>query len=293
MASPSADHAAGFSDLGHEYRVDILHALIDARREPSSSSGLSFSELRERAGIDDSGQFNYHLDALRERFVVERDGEYHLTYSGDRVCCAVLSGSYQHSHARGPDPVDHRCPRHECSCQVAVVYDDGYLTIECTAGHELLQTGLPPGAVADRSPEDVLQIAHEHVQSHVTHLQQATCFKCFGHVNFTAPNANDLESESSYASYEGTCDRCGTEYSAPALLLASQHPAVIDFCWKYDRNIMDTAVWLLPTVLDDIQVTAPHDDSHAVNVAITIETDTLELSLDDSGTISSVSTPRQ
>ncbi|WP_227354497.1 DUF7347 domain-containing protein [Haladaptatus salinisoli] len=69
--------------LASEHRIAILRELATAD-EP-----LAFSELRERVGIRDTGQFNYHLSKLRGRFVRETDGKYELGHAGERVVLAT------------------------------------------------------------------------------------------------------------------------------------------------------------------------------------------------------------
>jgi len=72
--------AETFSLLSDETRVRILVALSQAADDP-----VSFSDLRSRVGVDDSGQFNYHLDRLCERLVTKTDDGYLLTDSGEAV----------------------------------------------------------------------------------------------------------------------------------------------------------------------------------------------------------------
>lgn len=78
-----ADPTDALAVLGDETRVAILRALA-AAEEP-----LPFTELRERAGVDDPGRFNYHLSTLREYFVREIDGGYALGEAGSRVVTAA------------------------------------------------------------------------------------------------------------------------------------------------------------------------------------------------------------
>ena len=70
--------------LSDETRVAILRTLAEAD-EP-----LPFSRLRERAGVRDSGRFNYHLRKLCEYFVRETDGGYELGHAGSRVVAATV-----------------------------------------------------------------------------------------------------------------------------------------------------------------------------------------------------------
>ncbi len=69
--------------LSNEHRLAILRTLAEADRP------LSFSELRKAVGIDDPGQFNYHLTKLCERFVRDEDGGYSLGHRGERVVLAA------------------------------------------------------------------------------------------------------------------------------------------------------------------------------------------------------------
>jgi DNA-binding transcriptional ArsR family regulator len=69
--------------LSNEHRLAILRTLAEADRP------LSFSELRKAVGIDDPGQFNYHLTELCERFVRDEDGGYSLGHRGERVVLAA------------------------------------------------------------------------------------------------------------------------------------------------------------------------------------------------------------
>lgn len=69
--------------LGNEHRIAILRTLADA------DGALTFSELRERVGIDDAGRFNYHLNKLRGQFVRRAEAGYELGYAGERVVLAA------------------------------------------------------------------------------------------------------------------------------------------------------------------------------------------------------------
>jgi len=79
MTTPVDDPADAFDVLGDETRLSILRALADAE-EP-----LSFTRLRERCGVADSGRFSYHLRRLCEYFVRETERGYELGHAGSRV----------------------------------------------------------------------------------------------------------------------------------------------------------------------------------------------------------------
>lgn len=63
------DSVEAFALLGDETRVAMIEALVDESRTSLDNPRLSVSDLRERIGRPDSGQFNYHLDKLVGHFV--------------------------------------------------------------------------------------------------------------------------------------------------------------------------------------------------------------------------------
>lgn len=73
------DTADALSVLAHETRLEIVSELA-AAAEP-----LSFTALRERVGVRDTGKFNYHLTALCEYFVRETTAGYELGHAGQRL----------------------------------------------------------------------------------------------------------------------------------------------------------------------------------------------------------------
>lgn len=72
--------------LGNELRMDVIRELADADRP------LSFTELRERVDVRDTGKFNYHLTRLCGYFVRETEGGYELGHAGTRLLSAVGPG---------------------------------------------------------------------------------------------------------------------------------------------------------------------------------------------------------
>ncbi|MGQ5516099.1 winged helix-turn-helix domain-containing protein [Halococcus saccharolyticus] len=85
MTHSTVDPTDALSALGNETRVAILRELADA------DDTLSFSDLRDRVGIRDSGKFNYHLSELCAYFVRETESGYELGHAGTRVIDAATS----------------------------------------------------------------------------------------------------------------------------------------------------------------------------------------------------------
>lgn len=93
MTEFDTEIAQAFDVLGQELRMGILEALAEKRAEDPQNLGVSVSGLRDRVGVADSGQFNYHLDKLSDQFVQETDAGYELNAAGQEVVGAVLSGT--------------------------------------------------------------------------------------------------------------------------------------------------------------------------------------------------------
>lgn len=97
MVESTRDPVDALSALGDETRIAILRELADAE------TSLSFSELRERVGVRDTGRFNYHLTKLCEYFVRDTGDGYELGHAGARVVDAAGNAH--------PDPdLEAACP---------------------------------------------------------------------------------------------------------------------------------------------------------------------------------------
>ncbi len=79
----AATLATQFDLLSDPSRLQIIQALAAATA--AGEMALPFSDLCGRTDIEDTGQFNYHLNRLRGTFV-EKDGAgYSLTQAGIAV----------------------------------------------------------------------------------------------------------------------------------------------------------------------------------------------------------------
>ena len=210
-AGLSPDEA--FAALGDETRMGILRALGDAR-EP-----LAFSELRDRVGMRDSGQFNYHLDRLVGHFVSRSEDGYELRRAGERVVEAVLSGAVTQAPELGPTGVDRPCPY--CGAGIEVRYREEELTLFCPecAGlygervgpedHGLLGTlFLPPAGVEGRDPGELLEAAYTWGGLATMSAVDGVCPRCSAAVEESVEVCEDHDPG------EGVCGACGGRYAA-------------------------------------------------------------------------------
>ena len=92
VAAPSDSLATHIDLLGDETCLGIIDALY--REQRVGSTPIAFSALCDRTGIEDTGQFNYHLTRLRGPFVAKGPEGYSLTPAG-RAVGQLLTGGEQ------------------------------------------------------------------------------------------------------------------------------------------------------------------------------------------------------
>lgn len=205
-----------FAVLGNGTRMDILRTL-GAAGEP-----LRFSTLRERAGVKDSGQFNYHLDKLVGHFVRETDDGYTLRRAGQRVIESVLSGAVTETPVIESTPIDEPC--YLCGGVVQVRYYEERLESYCTecAGQfgERNRTGewagesesgylgyhpLPPSGVKGRTPNEVHRAAWVWGNLEILSLASGLCPRCSARVE------TSLDVCENHDPSDGLCPECDRE----------------------------------------------------------------------------------
>jgi len=81
-----------FGALASEVRVRVLVELLAAERDDEDP--LTFSELQQAAGVEESAGFAYHLRQLAGQFVRDDGDGYVLTSAGRRAARAVLAGTF-------------------------------------------------------------------------------------------------------------------------------------------------------------------------------------------------------
>lgn len=220
--------AAVFSLLGNERRLEIIATLHDA-------GSLSFSDLRGRVGMRDSGQFNYHLSELVGSFVTKVDEEYALTAAGRRVARAVAAGLYTDSPTLDPFAIDGRCPA--CGERaLEASYADERFTVGCRAcGDGLLRVVAPPSLVRGRDPHEALEAFGEWSIRQVELALSDLCPTCGGPIEsgVTERTPDDLPFD---VLPRLRCERCGRRVVTSFAAVALEDPAVEAFL---DHHVPD------------------------------------------------------
>ncbi|WP_135366289.1 winged helix-turn-helix domain-containing protein [Halosimplex halophilum] len=220
-----------FEVLGNETRVAILSALGGAD-EP-----VSFSALRDRVGMADSGRFNYHLDRLTGHFVRNREAGYELRRAGERVVEAVLSGAVTAAPVLERTEIDHPC--HFCGAPVAVRFREERVEVFCTecpgtysrtsspddsadagkaaADGYLGYHPLPPAGVAGRDPAAVFRAAWTWGHLELFAAAAGVCPRCSAALDRRRRVCESHDADARDADARdadgGLCDACGRRYA--------------------------------------------------------------------------------
>jgi len=277
--SPDALHEA-FGLVANETRFDIVAALWEATT--TGETPLSFSSLRERVGVRDSGQFNYHLDRLTPRFVRSVPDGYELTHAGKQLVGAAVSGTYTETDvAVAPTPVGD-CPR--CGSTLEAEYESGYMVVECTGCDVVITDGLavPPVLVAGHEPEELPAVFARHLLTEVRRINGGFCPLCGGSMDQSLTRSGspaDDESGGTRPDVTCRCRACGNTTHMAVGTAVIDHSAVVAFLHDVGIDIRERPVWELDWLLDPHATVVGEDP---VRVRVEIETDgaVLDLTLD-------------
>lgn len=250
-AGAEFDAADAFALLGDETRVAIVRALAGSKHDP-----MSFADLRERVGVEDSGRFNYHLGKLVDTFVEKVDEGYRLTYAGSRVVGAVYEGAYAAGDEVGPIDVDGACPT--CGGGLNFHYADEYVRIECReCGKTPSRFGFPPGAIADRDPTELPGLLNRYILLLLHQLRAGFCINCSGPIEPRFDEGGDdtaadsdgaddcADDEPCHLGATFECDRCHERATTSLSSILLTDPATVAFHYDHGVDIQSMAPWSL------------------------------------------------
>ncbi|WP_267643675.1 winged helix-turn-helix domain-containing protein [Haloarchaeobius amylolyticus] len=263
--------------LSDETRVAILRALWETGDRP-----VSFSDLRERVGNPNSGQFNYHLGKLREHFVAKGEDGYELTQAGREVVRAVLAGTLTEQPQVDRAEIDGHCV--ECGGTLVVRYDE-YGIVECSAcGETVMWNEFPPAGLSGRSPGAVAAAFDEWTRSRFHLAMDGICPNCAGEMSMTVEGDPDAGGVSSHH----RCGNCKYEARAPLFGHVVRHPAVVSFYYDRGIDVADLPYWELQALAREFDETVSTEDGWTATVTIEADDESLRLTLDDSLAVTTV-----
>ncbi|WP_276255227.1 ArsR/SmtB family transcription factor [Halomontanus rarus] len=231
-----------FATLGDETRIAIVEALGEA------DAPLSFTELRTRVEMADSGQFNYHLSKLLET-VVRRteDGTYELTYAGHRIVGAIHAGTYTRRGSLGTFDLESTCV--DCGGSIEATYEDERVTVRCPTCDELLSAfGFPPGGFEGRDRDALTRTFDRWITNIVSMAADGICPPCGGVITGRLAHGSDIESlaDEEPVGVRFDCDRCGETITLSVNSYLLIQPAVVAFYHRQGIDLDDTESWNLP-----------------------------------------------
>lgn len=270
-----------FSLLASETRLRIIETIGDASGD-GEYAVLSYRELCDALGVRDTGNLNYHLRKLRDRFVERVEDGYQLTIPGIRVYQAILSGSFGPDHHHVPlAPVDEECLR--CSEQLGVRYEDARYYLECGAcGWTHTRYPLPPNAFDPDDPESLWLAGRRQTQCALRTFVSGICPYCSGSVRSNLSTdglLGELAEQDVFAHHE--CTHCHWFHHTAMESLALHYPVTRTF---HERRGVPTDPY--PGVFDgEAEARVESRDPWRVVVTYTLDGDTLRLVVDGSPSV--------
>ncbi len=276
--------AKAFSIVGNDTRLAILEALWNAPDRP-----ISFSSLRDRVGIRDSAQFNYHLGELRGQFIEKTDDGYDFRAPGRKVVTAILAGSFTEHPELDPFEVEGTCAR--CGGTLFASYADEKLTIECAqCGHGHGAYSFPPGGFHNRNKEEIVQAFGERVRHLHCLAADGVCPECNGRVETDIRDNPDC-CLGVDVQVHLECQQCHHELCSAVGLVLLDHADVVQFYSDHGIELSSRPYWTLPWCVTDDYTSVLSRDPWRIEVVIPIDGEELAVTLDQE--LQVVSTDRQ
>ncbi|WP_137289239.1 ArsR/SmtB family transcription factor [Natronorubrum halophilum] len=290
------DIVDAISSLGNQTRLEILFTLVKKERECLEQwATMSFTELYDAVGLESTSQFSYHLDQLVGQFMVETSDGYRLTYGGDRIVRTILSGSYESTHSFDDIDVSGVCVFCEGSPLVATM-DTERFVVRCRSCEEILLNDLlPRSQTRHRSTEATVDSVGTRIWSTYTLVRGGICPECYGPVD-TAVDTHGPEPEADgdqpFYALAHTCQECLLAIHMPIEVTAAFHPAAVGFFWDHGISLLDCPLWEFFefVVTDTVTTDVASVDPLEATVTIAFDDETLRLRIDDTLTVTPVST---
>ncbi|WP_435362030.1 ArsR/SmtB family transcription factor [Haloarchaeobius sp. DFWS5] len=289
-----------FSLLGNETRFGILQALWK-ELDPPNSAPVSYSELMDRVGVRDSGNFNYHLGKLEGHFVTSTDDGYELLEAGLQVVRSVLAGTAVGDAKIEPTAVDFPCS--VCYSETTMLeYENEKVTLWCAEcdGHypaeepsgKLADFAMPPAGLAARGPVELLEAGMTRVNLQVQSMAAGVCPTCscspelqirVGETGTPLETFDDpgeaVGAERVMSNY--ICPTCKLHWRFPTWVHVIWHPAIVSFYHQHGQTV-DVLSWELYTRGQEYDVSFTSVDPIRITVTVAENGDSRTLTLDES-----------
>jgi len=268
--------AEAFAALGNETRVEILRALADAG-EPAT-----FSELFERTEIEDSANFNYHLQRLTGHFLANTEAGYEFRHPGRKVVSAIFSGTLTERAQLGFFPAEGSC--HDCGGDLHAWYVDGDLSVGCTACGALLASyPFPSGGIDGRPGDELLDAFGHYVRHHYCLSADGVCPECAGHIATELLAEPACEGRS--VAVEHVCERCDYRLESTVGVSLLDSIEVLTFHAERGVDVSSQPFWRFPWCVEDDYTDIVSEDPLRVRVTIPCDGDELRVTVGADATV--------
>jgi hypothetical protein len=243
--------------LANETRLRAILALSRRQAERPTDPAVRFAELRRLADVEDSGNFAYHLDRLRDRFVTRTDAGYILTDAGTQVASILHAGTL----ALGETVVhetDHECV--VCGGDIEARATTGGVEFTCDSGHGFREIGLPTAAL-EQGVDHAVREATRRMLSDLETTATGVCARCHQPVEWGLRAVDEAA-----GAYHATarCTGCAMVYGSPLVAWAVADWDVRARLRMAGFDILDLPPWELldlpvsnPTLVDGDPSAAP------------------------------------
>ncbi|MDG5821939.1 winged helix-turn-helix domain-containing protein [Natronococcus sp. A-GB7] len=266
-----------FKALGNETRLEILRVLYEHRLQfGHDEKSLPYSELREHVGIEDKGNFNYHLRQLKDQFVDGDDEGYQLTFAGFEIAKVIDVDAWADHEPRDPIELDSSV----CHSTLVARYEDGVFEVSADDTVLFAHAVRPTGA-SDRVGEDLLDVMTTLWRHTNQQMLVGICPYCQTETTKSIEIASSNIWDYTYSATCPTCGPIGGSHVGAAIL---EHPAVISFYWNHGIDIRAKHIWELGFV-DDEAVTVLNENPSRLRIDVEIEDDRLEVTIDETAEV--------
>jgi len=295
-----------FSVLGDETRLRILLELAEVVRERGHGEGLPFAELRRRAGVDDSGRFNYHLSKLEDGFIEHTEGEYVARFPALSVVSAVYAGIYGGVDGATSQRMETDRECQLCDRPIQVRYEGHTLWMECEKhGMSDRYEVVPPGAYRNRSLRELEQVVFTRVLVNLFLARRGICLQCWGPTSIDYPVEQPpveeivdeqfddsveefdelVEEFGEFDEFIGTdvhCERCWNQLRSPLRSVVAIHPVVLGAHRERGYGLLETVRNVTRIGEESVCETELHGtDPASATVRIDLDDETLVLDVDE------------
>lgn len=282
------DRETAFALLGDEIRVGIVSELGAATTAPETGIALlSYADLQSRVGVEDSGQFNYHLRKLVGHYVAKTDGGYRLRWPGmvlyRTLVAGLLTNAVDPEVGRFPVGVD--C--HRCGAPVEASLYETLFRVRCwQCDANYTDVYVPAHGLVDRDHDALVRAIHRRDRPVFGSMVAGQCPWCAGEVSpairsgdGALPSLHDTRNLDAYVVYHCT-DCTGFQY-APVAQVLLYEPATVAFYHSHGVDLTTTPAWELPWAVTDLTTTVLATDPWRFRVTVPLERERLVVELDD------------